>query len=1032
LNAVGAAFILGAPIRHRELFEGRLTRPFDLNWRPKFFASPCESAPVLKPSAPVHEVPVGQVPDLPSATGAERAIDVLRELVAHRSELPLSGVKESFRFLSDLHLNSIVVGQIVAETSRRLSILPPVAPTQYADARISEVAQALEEIARVGIDPSESSSQRVPPGVDTWIRCFQVKLVEKPLPSVSSNPSVWTVFAEECDEAYRRAFADAPGSGIAVCLPPHPDQRHAQVLLTAAAEVRSRDGNRFVIVERGGGGGAFARTLHLEAPEITCCVVAVPAGHPEAPQWAAREASAATGYTEAHYDEAGTRRVPVLEPVRWQEAPVLPDSLGPEDVLLVTGGGKGIAAECALDLARTTGVRLALVGRSHPETDSDLKANLERLAALGVTFRYISADVSDPESVRAAVQQAESALGTITAVLHGAAANVPQLIGALDAQAFTRTLLPKVNGLENILAAVNPDRLRLLVSFGSLIARTGLRGEAHYGVANEWLRVVVERWKDQHRSCRCLHLDWSVWSGAGMGERLGRIDLLMQQGITPIPIEEGLRMLRELLKHDLPETSLVLTGRFGDPPTLSFDRAELPFLRFLEKIRTHVPGVELIAEAELSLESDPYLNDHIFDGERLLPGVMGLEAMAQVARPLIESDALSFKDVVFRHPIVIPEGESVKIRIAALVDESGHCRVVIRSAATGFQVDHFQATCSADIEENRAVTVRERSLAPLDPARDLYGRILFQSGRFRRLRGYHRLRAKECIVEIAPASTSEWFWRYLPGDLTLGDPGARDTAIHAIQACIPQAALLPTGVERIVTSQLPASSPLFVHARERERTGDTFVYDVDIADGHGDVIEQWRGLQLRRIRDVDVTSLAAPLLGPYLERRTADLIPEWSASVVVEPENRRPQPQTEMRRPDGKPDVAEVGWYVSASRCGGLRVAVAGPIQVSCDAEEVAARSRELWRSLLGEDGFALAALIAAHRSGTLDLAATHVWTATECLTKVGAPPGSPLTLERCSADGAVLLASGTRRIAALEVGTEPVRVFAFLACEPI
>jgi enediyne polyketide synthase len=1067
LKAVGEAFVLGADIRYRELFEGRVIRPFDLNWHPKFFANPCESAPIL-------DVPVGQVPDLPSSAPVAPGrsgtcpTEVLRELVAHRSELPLSGVKESFRFLSDLHLNSIVVGQIVAEASRRLGVLPPVAPTQYADARISEVAQALEEIARVGIDPSKSNAQRIPPGVDSWVRCFQVKLVEQPL-----NP----------------ASQSAPGSSVVVSLPAHPDERHIRLLLAAAAQARSRDGNRFVIVEHGGGGGAFARSLHLESPEIVCCVVAVPDGHPEAPHWAASEASAATGYTEAHYDEAGVRHAPVMELVQWQEAPILPASLGPDDVLLVTGGGKGIAAECALDLARTTNVRLALVGRSHPETDLDLKANLERLAALGVTFRYISADVSDSESIRTAIQQAEAALGPITAVLHGAAANVPQLIGALDAEAFTRTLLPKVTGLENVLAAVNPDRLRLLVSFGSLIARTGLRGEAHYGVANEWLRVMVERWKQQHQSCRCLHLEWSVWSGAGMGERLGRLDLLMQQGITPIPMEDGLRILRQLLKRDLPATSLVVTGRFGDPPALSFHRAELPFLRFLEKIRTYVPGVELIAEAELSLESDPYLNDHIFDGQRLLPGVMGLEAMAQVAGPLLESNApLSFEDVVFRQPIVIPESRAIKIRIAALADASDRCRVVIRSAETGFQVDHFQATCRAGAVAQRgrpqkrlvpgAVTVERPFKAAMSAfkraffelriqpqteprlvarpsgsglleaqnrrganacASDLYGTILFQSGRFRRVRGYRRLRAKECVAEIAPASSSEWFWRYLPGDLKLGDPGARDASIHAIQAGIPHAALLPTGVERIVTFHLPDSSPLFVHARERENTSDTFVYDLDIVDGNDNVVEQWRGLQLQRVRDVDITGFAAPLLGPYLERRIADLMPEWNAAVVVEQNNDSEMTihralatfEPILRRPDGKPEVAREGWHVSASHCGDLVVVAAGEAQIACDAEEVVERSPDIWKSLLGEDGFTLAKLIATRISASFDSAATRVWTARECLTKAGAGPGSPLVLERCSANGAVSLTSGSYRIATLEVLQEPVRIFAFLACEP-
>ena len=58
----------------------------------------------------------------------------------------------------------------------------------------------------------------------------------------------------------------------------------------------------------------------------------------------------------------------------------------------------------------------------------------------------------------------------------------------------------------------------------------------------------------------------------------------------------------------------------------------------------------------------------------------------------------------------------------------------------------------------------------LDPERDLYGGILFHAGRFRRLRGYQHLSAKECIAEIAPAAEISWFGPYLPDALVLGDP----------------------------------------------------------------------------------------------------------------------------------------------------------------------------------------------------------------------------------------------------------------------
>ena len=221
------------------------------------------------------------------------------------------------------------------------------------------------------------------------------------------------------------------------------------------------------------------------------------------------------------------------------------------------------------------------------------------------------ADVTDAEAVRAAVAEIERNLGPVTAVLHGAGVNTPQLIGALDEQEFRKTAAPKISGLRNLLAAVDQKKLRLLVTFGSIIARTGLPGEADYATANEWLAALTNEFQANHPSCRCLALEWSVWSGAGMGERLGRIESLLQQGITPITVDEGVRTFCNLLRQPAPAVSLVVAGRFGEPPTLKLIEPELPLHRFLERKRVFYPGVELVVDAELSLRADPYLADHV-------------------------------------------------------------------------------------------------------------------------------------------------------------------------------------------------------------------------------------------------------------------------------------------------------------------------------------------------------------------------------------------------------------------------------------
>ena len=65
----------------------------------------------------------------------------------------------------------------------------------------------------------------------------------------------------------------------------------------------------------------------------------------------------------------------------------------------------------------------------------------------------------------------------------------------------------------------------------------------------------------------------------------------------------------------------------------------------------------------------------------------------------------------------------------------------------------------------------------------------------------YALRAKSCDVEIG-VDDAQYFGAFLPQRLMLGDAGARDAAIHAIQGCVPHHDLLPVGVDRIRVGEL--------------------------------------------------------------------------------------------------------------------------------------------------------------------------------------------------------------------------------------
>ncbi|MET8544670.1 type I polyketide synthase [Kitasatospora sp. NPDC004799] len=1089
LRVAGAAYVLGAPLRTAALFGDRLVRPLPADGAMTFLANPCEAAPAIDADLTVREsADGGPARDgragRPEAadTGADRAdtLELLRRLAAERVELPLDSVTARTHPMDDLHLSSITIGQIVNDVTRALGQPVLAATPNYATVNLGEIAELIDQLADTAQDGGEPAGEVA--GVAPWVRPFAVEHVEaepaaRPQPGPAERAGQWTAHStpgHPLAEPLRTALAGAGlGDGVLLCLPDACGPDEAELFLTAGrAVLAAPEGTRLVVVQHRLGAAGLAKTLHLEHPFVPVTVVELP---DTAPEGAARdeavarvvaETAATAGFAEVRYQPDGRRTVPVLRPLQLRPAPEGASPLDDGDVLLVTGGGKGITAECALAMAKDSGAGLALIGRADPAADAELAGNLARMEAAGLRYRYARADVTSAEEVAAAVAELEAGLGPVTAVLHGAGRNQPAALDALTAEDFRQTLAPKTEGLEAVLAAVAPERLKLLITFGSIIGRAGLRGEAHYATANDWMTELTLRFQQRHPQARALALEWSVWSGAGMGERLGVVEALIREGITPISTENGIQVLREVLADPSAGPVLVVSGRAGGLPTLTTARRELPLTRFVERVVAHHPGIELITETELTEGADPYLADHRLQDDLLFPAVLGMEAMAQVAAavsghqgpPLLE-------DVEFRRPVVVRPGGSTTIRIAALVRDPGTVEVVLRSEGTDFAADHFRATLRYPRPELPGTPVPVEfglPAVPVDPVTELYGSVLFQGKRFQRLLEYRRASARHALAEISTTAQAPWFAAFLPQDQQLADPGTRDAMMHAIQCCVPDATLLPQGIERLWLAD-PADQDaeyVVLDARERSQDGDTYVYDLDVRTPAGKVVERWEGLTLVAVRKRDGAGPWVPaMLGSYLERGLERVL-GGSRAVVVEPAakpgeessadaggadgDRRARTRTalgralgrpvELRhRPDGKPEIAGApeldGITVSASHGPGLTLAVAGRGRLGCDVETVLERTAEDWDALLGSGQLALRDLLVSEAGCSPAVAGTRVWSALECLRKSGAT-SQALTLDRVHPGGWVVLSAGDAAVATwvttVNDRTEPV-VFAVL-----
>ncbi|OKJ95283.1 type I polyketide synthase [Amycolatopsis sp. CB00013] len=1073
LKVAGAAFAFGAPLETSALFDGRVVRALPSDGEFSFLASPCEAAPSI--GAVLTRDRVAEAGEAAAGTASESSgsstLDLLRKLASERVELPLEAVTADTHPLDDLHLSSITVGQLVNDVTRALGRPALEGMPNFATVCLGELAEMIDELAQTA-KPADSNQAEVA-GVGPWVRPFAVEYVVAPKPSpdlaTGISTAEWTAFApagHPLAEPLRAALATAGvGDGVLLCLNADSGSGDVGLFLDAGrAVLAAPNGTRFVVVQHGLGASGLAKTLRLEDPSARTTIVDLADLDPVDPEalhaavsTVVTEVAATTDFSEVRYDTAGVRTVPKLAALTPAEAEGTP--LGTGDVLLVTGGGKGITAESALALAKDSGAKLALLGRSDPADDAELSENLGRMAAAGITYRYERADVTDGRQVADAIGRVQAEFGPVTAVLHGAGRNEPAALFSLTEESFRKTLAPKIGGLNAVLDAVDQDKIKLLVTFGSIIGRAGLRGEAHYATANDWMTELTVRFGREHPRAKAIALEWSVWSGTGMGEKLGVVSALMRDGITPIPTEEGIEILRQVVGDPAAPSVLVVCGRTAGLATLPVEKRELPLTRFVDRAVVHYPGVELITEADLSAGSDPYLADHLLDGQLLFPAVIGMEAMTQVAKAALGAETLPapvFSDVEFLRPIIVSPGGATTIRLAALARDAETVDVVLRSGETGFSADHFRARLSFSRPDPLGDTVaRDVALppVPVDPTTELYGTVLFQGKRFQRVTGYRRASARHAVAEIATGAEVDWFAPFLPQEQLLADPGTRDAMMHAIQCCVPDATLLPQGIERLYLAEPGEQHPEYVllDARERSQDGDSYVYDLDVRNPDGKLVERWEGLKLRAVRKRDGEGPWVPsMLGSYLERSVERLLGS-SRAIVVEPDpvgvpvettpERRAQtalaagravdaPLEIRYRPDGKPEAD--GVEVSASHSADLTLAIAGGGRIACDVETAIERTPEDWAGLLGEDLLAVGELLAADAREPLSVAHTRVWSALECVRKTG-DMTQALTVHRVDPDGWAVLSHGVARIATwvttVNDRTDPV-VFAVLQGE--
>ncbi|GAA2938888.1 hypothetical protein GCM10010446_25390 [Streptomyces enissocaesilis] len=445
-----------------------------------------------------------------------------------------------------------------------------------------------------------------------------------------------------------------------------------------------------------GGLGGLVKTLTLEELTLFGRVVDVAPSledHEVGTRFMAEITDAATGPREVSWSSGGLRRTPFLAPRPAHLLPGAPDTeISSEDVLLVTGGARGITAWCVSELARAQSCHFLLLGRTplsdlpswvadcptpadlrnvlaeqmraeggdphHPgaraeldqrahrlEQQREVHATLDDLRSLGIDAQYVAADVGDPSAIAEVLAPHST---RITGVIHGAGVLADEPLGDKNADSVAKVVDAKLTGLVNVLDVLPAEQLRHLVVFTSVAGVYGNARQTDYALANEALNRFACAWQAAHPSCRVAAMAWGPWRG-GMASP-GIQEIFVQHGIPLLTREEGCRYFVEQMS---PEHTGDLMTVMGPIEPVFRRRGSLP------------PRGVVLQRDLSSMATEPVLLDHRIDGHPVLPMTAALGWCIATVEGLHEGHPVTgCRDFTIRNGLVFDSSHPREARVA--------------------------------------------------------------------------------------------------------------------------------------------------------------------------------------------------------------------------------------------------------------------------------------------------------------------------------------------------------------------------------
>ena len=625
----------------------------------------------------------------------------------------------------------------------------------------------------------------------------------------------------------------------------------------------------------------FARTVALEHPAAHVRAIELPLGvHGDVATLLAAELPQ-VGPMDVRLDGAGGR---------WHARSVdmtgghNPLPYGPEDVIVFTGGARGVTAACALALATAVRPRLVLLGRSHIDvaepigagldeasikralhaterglTPAELgrratailhareaRANIAALTGAGSEVRYLPLDVTDRNAVDAALAEVRAAWGPITGIVHGAGVIHDRKLVDKTPDQLLAVWDTKVNGALALLDATAADPLRLVCFFSSVAARFGNIGQCDYALANEALnRLAGVEATRRGGACVVRSIGWGPWEGGMVTPALAR--QFTARGIALIPLEGGAqRFLDEIAGSPSGRVDVVIGASLVEPthdtPVLAHDTTD-PSVPPRNERAGRVATPPRTLTRRVHARDYPFLRDHTIADTPVFPVVLALEWFVEIAREL-RSDArvVVCRDLRVLKGIVLSRLETDGDLVEVHATETGPDRLAMEiRSLTG--TPHYRATIEYTDQPAPAPApppFGRLAKYPHTPEQ-IYAHLLFHGPDFQVIRNVRGVSDTEMDADLDSIADAGWNTRTWATDMAALDGGLQMVLLWTRHRT--HSASLPTGIAAWRGYGRPAPGPVRCLLNGRKVGPNNTVSDLAFVDAGGRVYAELIGVE---------------------------------------------------------------------------------------------------------------------------------------------------------------------------------------------